>query len=191
MKKGLLLIVLLVFGLVGVASAIPTTWTDTMNFDPDVLIPPAYGYFHDISDNFSDGATVDSYSLTIGLYDDNNPYIKMTFSGEVEKPDGSESAAIWTLGGKYSYDFNLTEETYNSDAYSLLGRMDIEDDGTLNVFISQGSSFLKSDNDFYLDYSILTVNGDDGTAPVPEPGTLLLLGSGLAGLAFYRRKKMK
>ena len=30
---------------------------------------------------------------------------------------------------------------------------------------------------------------DFGEAPVPEPSTILLLGSGLAGLAFYRRKR--
>ncbi|MBI4682167.1 MAG: PEP-CTERM sorting domain-containing protein, partial [Nitrospirae bacterium] len=27
--------------------------------------------------------------------------------------------------------------------------------------------------------------------PVPEPGTLMLLGSGLMGVAFYRRRKNK
>lgn len=31
--------------------------------------------------------------------------------------------------------------------------------------------------------------GNPGSVPTPEPSTLLLLGSGLAGLAYYRRKK--
>lgn len=48
---------------------------------------------------------------------------------------------------------------------------------------------------FELGYSehsvfISLLGGDaSGTEPVPEPSTVLLLGSGLAGLAFYRRKR--
>ncbi len=46
-----------------------------------------------------------------------------------------------------------------------------------------------SQNDCFREFAGLTFNFSDSTSTVPEPGTIFLFGSGLAGLAAWRYKK--
>ncbi len=196
MKKkliGFLCAMALVFGMVGFANSAPVTWVDV--YDPaDVLIPPAYSYFHNIADDgfeswfMNPGVgddVVTSYDLEVALYDD-GPATTTIWGMTVTIPElFPEAAAIWTSGGVYSYDFSLSSETYSG---GVLGVLDICHDGTLNVLIDRAPFTL---GDFYFASSTLTAYGDDGTAPVPEPTTMLLFGTGLLGLAGARRKFKK
>ncbi len=205
MRKGMLLITVMMFlGMAGVASAVPYTWTDSIDFNPDILIPPTHSYYHDISDG-ADGFqglwtggndTISSFSLDIGLYDDAAPsesqqlrivgwhWILPVFDWvTVVTPDGGESAKI--TYGLETQTISVSNGVNTFDT-NFWGAVDLWDDGTLNVKVA--SDF----GDFYLDYSKLTVTGDNGnTAPVPEPSTILLLGCGLLGLGWYGRKQKK
>jgi hypothetical protein len=61
--------------------------------------------------------------------------------------------------------------------------------GANNFFFWFAEDTLGADS-FKLHSASLTVDGEAGT-PVPEPGTMMLLGSGLVGLAGWGRKKLR
>lgn len=59
-------------------------------------------------------------------------------------------------------------------------RIAFEDDITLGL-----------NSQVFVRASVTNLGSGSGTAPVPEPGTIILLGAGLAGLGLYGRRRMK
>lgn len=165
----------IVTGLLGLsamsAQAIPTVWTDTLDFNPNILITPSdnYEYTHDITDDGFDIATdtIINYSVLINLFDDS-------------REDGAEVAYVnlpGLLGDRLFFSLSGLE----FGGWSLAGHTSLQDSGLLDVTIDSWWG------DFYLGDSTLIACGDD-VVSVPEPGTLSLFGLGLLGLALAVRR---
>jgi hypothetical protein len=179
----------LILSVAGVASAIPYNWSETIDWDPDVKLNwhnSWFNYCHDLgNDGFNAGLDfVESYELTIRLYDDADRHMERAF---IWQP-GIPVPERW--GGdpdvRTRYDFALQDVEIG---WTLLGLLDINYDGTLHLSIQ------RQYGDFYVDWSRIDASGIKGdytdTAPVPEPATMLLLGTGLAGMAAAGKRKKK
>ncbi|MDY6879180.1 MAG: PEP-CTERM sorting domain-containing protein [Thermodesulfobacteriota bacterium] len=183
MKNLLMLLcgVTLLFGMIGLASATPITFIDTTTFTENGTNPSedldcyggdavnklegrwdyvAWTHHYEFT---PPAAEVLSGTLTLSLHDDGG------------LGDGPEFAFGWAEDGTWAfgevdtalYDFEITASFLEDGAFSV-------------VLASLGG-------DFYINYSELEITYN--AAPVPEPGTILLLGAGLLGVVGYNRKR--
>jgi len=126
-----------------------------------------------------DSATV-SFNLATGLatYNGTSATIGTTFGFYLTTPEGNG----------YTY---YSHASLNDDGFDHFMLFDTSDNSVGSLM---GADLVVAMEDLYgggdQDYNDMVVGVSDvAPAPVPEPATLLLIGSGLLGMGIFRRKK--
>lgn len=101
-----------------------------------------------------------------------NPQVAFNGSLPFDEPQSGQFVLGLVSGGKYSYYFVNTKRRVGGLGFDSL----------------EGVATTPQGNPFSLDYAALYVST---TAPVPEPGTMLMLGAGIGALVLRRRLTMR
>jgi len=134
-----------------------------------------------------DGATqtLDFFTLTAsGLFAVNQNYtVAATLNFLDPLVAGSGSG-----GGKFSTFFGvLSGGTLTWDTTTLPDTFLLADGNTIRIDFQNGSTIGLGNTALVHAY---VTNLGGGVAPVPEPGTIVLLGAGLLGLGFFGKRRM-